>query len=101
MTSNTEAKANRHPRWMLFFLIFTALVCGAMIMVVEVLGSRVIGPFFGVSLFVWTSLITVTLVALALGYAIGGRFADRRGTADYLYGIILLAGLAVLLIPVY
>ena len=90
-----------HSRRMLLFLIITALICGALIMVVEVLGSRVIGPFFGVSLFVWTSLITVTLVALASGYAIGGLLADRRGTADYLYGIILLAGLAVLLIPFY
>ncbi|MDH4020704.1 MAG: fused MFS/spermidine synthase [Xanthomonadales bacterium] len=99
--ADTPKTTESHSRFMLLFLLFTALVCGAMIMVVEVLGSRVIGPFFGVSLFVWTSLITVTLVALALGYAIGGRFADRRGTADYLYGIILLAGLAVLLIPVY
>ncbi len=101
-TSNDSSENTEpHSRWMLLFLLFTALICGAMIMVVEVLGSRVIGPFFGVSLFVWTSLITVTLVALALGYAIGGQLADRRGTADYLYGIILLAGLAVLLIPVY
>lgn len=34
------------------FLAFTAFVCGAAVMMVEVLGSRVIGPFFGVSLFV-------------------------------------------------
>src|SRR5210317_948266 len=99
MTSNTEAKANRHPRWMLFFLILTALTCGALIMVVEVLGSRVIGPFFGVSLFVWTSLITVTLVALSLGYWLGGLLADRWRSPDALYLIILLAGLSVLCIP--
>ena len=41
------------------------MLCGALVMVVEVMGSRVIGPFYGVSLFVWTSLITVTLLALA------------------------------------
>jgi len=100
-TSDNSKTAESHSRLMLLFLLLTALICGAMIMVVEVLGSRVIGPFFGVSLFVWTSLITVTLVALALGYAIGGQLADRRGTANYLYGIIFVAGLAVLLIPVY
>lgn len=55
---------------MLVFLVFTALPCGALVMVIEVLGSRVIGPFFGVSLFVWTSLITVTLISLAIGYAV-------------------------------
>jgi spermidine synthase len=81
------------------YLATTALVCGALVMVIEVLGSRVIGPFFGVSLFVWTSLITVTLVALAAGYAAGGVLADRSGSADRLYGIIVAAGVLVLLIP--
>ena len=70
-------------------------------MVIEVLGSRVIGPFYGVSLFVWTSLITVTLVALAVGYVAGGILADRNGDPDWLYGIILLAGVAVLVIPIF
>jgi len=47
----------------LYYLVATAMVCGALIMVIEILGSRVIGPFFGASFFVWTSLITVPLVA--------------------------------------
>lgn len=86
-------------RSFLNYLIFTAILCGALVMVVEVLGSRVLGPFFGVSLFVWTSLITVTLVALAVGYAVGGVLSDKKSTPDYLYGIIIAAGLFVLLIP--
>lgn len=81
------------------FLVATAVLCGALIMVVEVLGSRVLGPFYGVSLFVWTSLITVTLVALAAGYAAGGVLSDRKSSPDWLYGIILLSGFLVLLIP--
>ncbi len=83
----------------LFWLLATAVLCGAAVMVVEIMGSRVIGPFFGVSLFVWTSLISVTLIALALGYALGGILADRKGSPDYLYGIILIAGFLILLIP--
>lgn len=47
----------------LYYLVATAMVCGALVVVIEILGSRFIGPFFGASLFVWTSLITVTLVA--------------------------------------
>ncbi|WP_426415381.1 fused MFS/spermidine synthase [Aestuariirhabdus sp. LZHN29] len=91
---------DQHPRWFIGFLFFTAILCGALIMVVEVLGSRVIGPFFGVSLFIWTSLIAVTMISLALGYAVGGRLSDRYGEARYLFAIILLAGIAVLLIPI-
>ena len=82
------------------FLGITAAICGAFVMVLEVLGSRVIGPFFGVSLFAWTSLITVTLVALSIGYAAGGVLSDKKSSPDYLYGIILLSGILVMLIPV-
>jgi spermidine synthase len=85
-------------RW---YLILTAALCGALVMVIEVLGSRVIGPFFGVSLFVWTSLITVTLVALAAGYAAGGWLADRKSSPDYLYAIILAAGLMTAATPLF
>lgn len=81
------------------YLMLTVALCGALVMVVEVLGSRVIGPFFGVSLFVWTALITVTLLSLAAGYAIGGTLADRYPTPAPLYLLILLAGLLVGAIP--
>lgn len=93
------AKGDAASRLFITYLIFTAMICGALVMVVEVLGSRVIGPFFGVSLFVWTSLITVTLVALAVGYAVGGVLSDKKNHPDYLYGIIITAGFFVLLIP--
>lgn len=89
----------QHSKGFVAFLVATAMLCGALVMVIEVLGSRVIGPFFGVSLFVWTSLITVTMVALAAGYAIGGRLSDRKSSPDWLYGIILLSGILVILIP--
>src|SRR5262249_9349243 len=42
------------------------------------LGSRILAPSFGTTLHVWSALITVTLAALAIGYAVGGRVADRR-----------------------
>ncbi len=84
----------------IYFLMATAMICGAMVMVIEVLGSKVIGPVFGVSLFVWTSLIAVALVALATGYAVGGAYSDRKKSPDSLYLIILAAGLLSMLVPV-
>lgn len=81
------------------FLLFTAGITGALVMVVEVLGSRVIGPFFGVSLFVWTALITVTLLALAAGYALGGMLVDRHASPALLYAIVMAAGALVALVP--
>ncbi|MBI5969640.1 MAG: fused MFS/spermidine synthase [Deltaproteobacteria bacterium] len=82
------------------YLVLTAFVCGAVVMIIELIGSRVIGPPFGVSLFVWTSLITVTLVSLALGYWIGGRLADARENAGSLFLIILASGVYLLFVPV-
>lgn len=93
-TTNAENRRN------LLLLFITALICGATVMVVEILGSRVIGPFFGASLYVWTSLITVTLVALAAGYWGGGVLSDRsKNNIDWLYAVIGLAGLFILLVP--
>ena len=67
-------------------------------MVIELLGTRLIAPFYGASLYVWTSVISVTLIALALGYFVGGRWADRtRKTGLAL--IIALSGILTLLIP--
>lgn len=81
------------------FLALTAGTCGALVMLLEVLGSRVIGPFFGASLFVWTALISVTLVSLAAGYAAGGVVADRSPRPGILYALVLVSGLLVLLVP--
>lgn len=81
------------------YLVATAVVCGALVMALEVLGSRVIGPFYGVSLFVWTALISVTLVALAAGYVAGGYLSDRRATPDFLFAGLIAAGVWVAGIP--
>jgi spermidine synthase len=77
----------------------TVFVTGSAIMVLELVGSRVIGPYYGVSLYVWASLIATAMVALALGYWVGGRIADKKVHPDYLYGAILLAGVLTALVP--
>jgi predicted membrane-bound spermidine synthase len=58
-------------------LHLTVAVAGAAVMILELVGTRIIGPFYGVSLYVWTALIAVTLIALALGYWLGGVLAER------------------------
>lgn len=81
------------------FLLLTVAITGALVMVIEITGARIIAPYFGVGLFVWTSLISVTLLALATGYWVGGVLADRQKSAQTLYALIGLAGLYVLLTP--
>ena len=95
-----SAQNPQNPQVFRYFLMFTTMLCGGLVMVVEVLGARVIGPYFGVSLFVWTALITVALLSLSAGYALGGYLADRRPEPEWLYGLITLSGLLVMLVPV-
>ena len=49
-------------------LYLTVFLTGASVMVIELLGTRLIAPFYGASLYVWSSLISVTMIALAVGY---------------------------------
>ncbi len=80
------------------WLYVTVFLTGASVMVIELLGTRLIAPFYGASLYVWSSLISVTMIALAVGYFIGGLWADRAKRTG-LSLIIALAALFTLLIP--
>ena len=77
----------------------TVFITGAEILAVEIVGARLITPQFGVSLYVWSSLIAVTLIALAVGYALGGWLADRRGARGDLGLLLLIAALALGAVP--
>ena len=80
-------------------LFLVVSLSGAAVLVLEILGTRVLGPFYGVSLFLWSALIAVTLAALAAGYALGGRWAQRDPRAERLALALALAASWVLAIP--
>jgi spermidine synthase len=80
-------------------LLGTIFITGNVVMMLEVVGTRVIGPFFGVGLYVWSALITVTLLSLAGGYWVGGKWADGARTGDRLYQVILASAVLTLIIP--
>jgi spermidine synthase len=71
------------------YLYVTAALTGAAIMIIEILGAKMLSPYVGLSHFVWTAQIAVTLVALAGGYYAGGRLADRSQELNRLYWAIL------------
>jgi len=85
----------RIPHW---FLLVTALATGAVVMALEILGSRLLAPVFGNSLFVWGALIGVILAAMSGGYAFGGWTSDRYPGAQVLAGLLLFSGAWTLLI---
>ena len=68
-------------------------------MVLEIIGARYLCKDFGGSFYVWTSQIGVILIALALGYYIGGALADRFHRATFLTWLLLPTGIYTALIP--
>jgi spermidine synthase len=67
----------------------TAAIAGAVVMALELVSFRLYAPYFGNSIYVWGSMISVVMLALSVGYAVGGWVADRSDTDVSLYGIIL------------
>ncbi len=78
----------------IYALAFTG---GFVIMSLELLGGRVMAPYFGSSIYVWGSIITVFMLSLALGYLFGGRLSLHRPSLTR-FGIIFAVA-AVLLYP--
>jgi spermidine synthase len=66
-------------------------VCGGVLMALEILSSRVLAPYYGNSVYVWGSIISVFLAALSLGYLWGGRLADRQPSMAALGRMVALA----------
>lgn len=83
---------------MIKFIVF---ICGAVVMSFEILGSRVLAPNFGSSVFVWGSLISVFLAGLSAGYYLGGRLADINPSSRKLSLIIIAPGVLFLTFPLY
>ena len=93
----TPAVPVRAPRpWTMLLFVF---VSGAVLMALEITGSRVLAPYFGTSAFVWGSLIGVFLGALSLGYKIGGVLADRYTHRLALAAAGAMAGLLIVALP--
>jgi len=54
-------------------LFLVLLIEGGALMAVELMGAKLVAPFYGNSLYVWTAVLTITVLGLTLGYYTGGR----------------------------
>ena len=74
-------------------ILFVAGAAGACTMAVELAAVRLIAPWFGTSSRVWTNVIGVILLALAVGYLLGARWASSERPRRALGWTLLAAAL--------
>lgn len=72
-------------------------ITGFITMVFEFVGARALGPYFGTSIFVWTSLIGIIMGSLSLGYWLGGVLSVKKTNFHFLGIMMLIAGVFVVL----
>jgi MFS family permease len=83
-------------------LVLVVALNAAGAMIVEIVAGRLLAPYFGMSLYSWTTVIGVVLTGLAIGHWAGGRLADAYpGHRRALLGLACLAGAGttVLVLP--
>lgn len=90
----TQEFHSRTVNWTVFILAFTS---GFIIMSIELLGGRILAPYFGSSIYVWGSIITVFMVSLSIGYLSGGHLSLIKPSLSR-YGFFFLAA-AVTAVP--
>lgn len=89
--TNTKSYTN-------LFIYLLAFTSGFSIMGIELLGGRILAPFFGSSVHIWGSIITVFMLSLSLGYLLGGKLSTRSPSLTT-YGLIFLFA-AITLLPI-
>lgn len=82
-------------RW----LPVVVFVVGSASLGTEIAAARLLAPWFGASTIVWANTIATVLVALSVGYFVGGRLADRRPTLTSLSTVVLTAAALLAVVP--
>jgi len=77
-------------------IVFTG---GFIIMVLEIVGTRFLAKYFGTSYYVWVNQIGLVMVALAVGYYVGGILGDRWRRLGWLAVLLVPAGIFTFYIP--
>jgi spermidine synthase len=80
----------------LYLLVF---VVGSASLGAEIAAARLMAPFFGASTIVWANTIGVVLVALSIGYWLGGRIGDRHPDLRGLCLLVMAAAVLIAVVP--
>jgi len=88
-------------RWKHPAVLVVGFLLGAALMGVEMAAIRMMTPFFGSAIEIWASMIATVMLSMMAGYYLGGSLADRAPRSEVLGGVVLVAGLFVLIVPFF
>ena len=91
--------ATINPELVRRLLLLVSFIEGGAVMVIELLGAKIIAPYYGTSLYVWSSVLGVTLGALALGYFIGGYLSSKHPHVRTLFIVLLIGAVFTAITP--
>ena len=96
MTNTPTDKLSFKDNWFLFLVL---LVEGGSLMAVELVGAKLIAPYYGNSLYVWAAVLATTLGGLTIGYYTGGKLSLSQPNIKTMLKIISASAVLVLLMP--
>ncbi len=96
MAAPIDSNRGRATDMHTFLIYLIASWSGFSVMAVELLSGKVLAPYFGSSIYVWGAIITVFMLALSVGYLLGGRLSLSNPRLQTLAAILLFASLTTL-----
>ena len=81
------------------FLYITEFFSGMSVMAVELGASRILAPYFSSSQILWTVIIAIIMISMAIGNILGGKRADKNKNPNVLYMHLIIAGVMISSIP--
>ena len=82
-------------------LYLTSFLTGFIVLSLEILGFRMLSPYFGYSIYTSGSLIGIILSSLTIGYYLGGILADKNKDINLMFKLILIADIYLFLIGIF
>ncbi len=79
---------------------FFVFITGAGVLIIEIVATRILAPYFGNTIFALSSVISVVLLALSMGYFFGGKLADKYPRERLFYSLIALSGLSIVMLHI-
>lgn len=80
------------------FILASVFFTGMAVLIIEILATRILAPYFGNSIYTFSSVISIVLLALSLGYYIGGRLSDWNLSLILFYIFIFISGFSVIVL---